>query len=579
MPQSKQNLSAPIFKSKFKHTLKWAILGFVMTLSCAVLSQAHYGVGKNQELLDAFFRLELKYSTSKYPAKISNLNGFLIKDLLNVIDFEETTQRDIEDIEFLKNQYSSFFSTIPDNPDKKKIFFTKGHFLSYENDDLYVQLDPTVYIQFGDDTKNDGIVFRNTRGFRLSGNIRKKVFFRTALFENQAKFLPHIEQRISDRNSIPGQGFFKTYQSSFIDNLKGWDYLNAEAMLTYRPSEYFRMSIGHGNHFLGNGYHSLLLSDYSDNYFYLEFNTSIGIFNYKNIFAALAPIGSTIDMLGDELAPKKYMAAHYLSIKPHKNLEFSLFESVIFGREDHFEFQYLNPLILYRVVEQKLDSPDNVMIGLDINYRIRNRSTLYGQLLIDEMKIGELLKSSGWWGNKIAYQLGLRHIDFLDIDHLDLLVEYNSVRPFTYSHRTLSEEADFSIGAYSHYNQELAHPLGANFRELLGIVNYMFNTKWSIQWKALWAATGKSDLENHGENILIPNESRVQDFDNKIAQGNKTKIFQLGSILTYSPWNNYYADLHFLYRNQNSENGHNDSKSLYFAVSIRANMSHQKLDY
>ena len=96
------------------------------------------------------------------------------------------------------------------------------------------------------------------------------------------------------------------------------------------------LAIGHGSFFLGRGYSSLLLSDYADNFFFVELNTSLGIFNYKNIFAELAPKGSTINQVGDPLAPKKYMAAHYLSFAVSKRLEISLFESVIFGRENHF---------------------------------------------------------------------------------------------------------------------------------------------------------------------------------------------------------------------------------------------------
>ena len=147
-----------------------------------------------------------------------------------------------------------------------------------------------------------------------------------------------------------------------------------------------------------------------------------------------------------------------------------------------FEFQYLNPLILYRVVEQKLDSPDNVMLGLDMNYKFGRRTLAYGQLLIDELKISELFKNNGWWGNKIGYQLGIKHYDLFNIKRLNLQFEYNSVRPYTYSHRA-AEGLDYSIASYSHYNQELAHPLGANFRELILLGSYRFSPKWTLSGK------------------------------------------------------------------------------------------------
>ena len=57
----------------------------------------------------------------------------------------------------------------------------------------------------------------------------------------------------------------------------------------------------------------------------------------------------------------------------------------------------------------------------------------------------------------MGIQLGAKYIDAFGIKNLDLQLEYNRVRPFTYSHRD-------SVANYTHYNQPLAHPLGANFR-------------------------------------------------------------------------------------------------------------------
>jgi hypothetical protein len=256
-----------------------------------------------------------------------------------------------------------------------------------------------------------------------------------------------------------------------------------------------------------------------------------------------------------------------------------LFESVVFGRTKNFELQYLNPLILYRVVEQKLDSPDNVLLGIDASLRLKNNTLLYGQLVVDELRINELFKRSGWWANKFGYQFGLKRIDIFNIDHLDILIEYNSVRPYTYSHRRTLDSEEFVVGSYSHYNQELAHPLGANFREAIMLLGYRVDKRWSIYGKLMWAETGKSTLQNFGENILVANDTRVREYDNTIGQGDKTKILQASTVLTYNLIQNYNIDLQFLFRNQTSQSGNNDLKSIYFALSFRANMSNQKLDY
>jgi hypothetical protein len=61
----------------------------------------------------------------------------------------------------------------------------------------------------------------------------------------------------------------------------------------------------------------------------------------------------------------------------------------------------------------------------------------------------------------MGLQLGAKYINALGIKNLDLQLEYNRVRPFTYSHRD-------SVANYTHYNQPMAHPLGANFSETIG---------------------------------------------------------------------------------------------------------------
>ena len=47
------------------------------------------------------------------------------------------------------------------------------------------------------------------------------------------------------------------------------------------------MQLGHDRNFIGNGYRSLILADYSTPYFFLKLNTRIWKFNYQNLFAEL----------------------------------------------------------------------------------------------------------------------------------------------------------------------------------------------------------------------------------------------------------------------------------------------------
>ena len=59
----------------------------------------------------------------------------------------------------------------------------------------------------------------------------------------------------------------------------------------------------------------------------------------------------------------------------------------------------------------------------------------------------------------LAYKLGGKYFDAFTVKNLDLQGEMNMVRPYTYTHYD-------STANYTHYNQPLAHPLGAGFAEV-----------------------------------------------------------------------------------------------------------------
>jgi hypothetical protein len=48
---------------------------------------------------------------------------------------------------------------------------------------------------------------------------------------------------------------------------------------------------------------------------------------------------------------------------------------------------------------------------------------------ISEFNFNERFSGKGWWGNKEAYQLGIKYIDVLNINNLDLQLEYNQASP------------------------------------------------------------------------------------------------------------------------------------------------------
>lgn len=459
----------------------------------------------------------------------------------------------------------------------------RANLFSLERDGIKVYLNPLIHVSGGNDTGRSDTAFRNTRGFVLRGNIDGKAYFYSDLRETQANYLQYQSDRFDAANAIDGQGFFKPYVSQ-VSNLRGYDFLNANAYFGLAVTEHINLELGHGNHFIGHGYHSLLLNDYSQNYFYVTLDTRVWKLHYKNIFAELASITSNVSGV-TRLLPKKYLAAHYLSYKPTRWLEVGIYEAVVFSRENNFEFQYLNPIIFYRTVEQFLDSPDNVLLGANAKVAIKTKYHLYGQFVIDELKFREVFDDAGWWGNKYGLQAGAYTYDFLGVDQLDLRLEGNLVRPFTYSHLwRLEEFPQVSTANYSHFSQPLAHPLGSNFWEIVSTVGYAITPRLRVNGKYLFAKQGQNpttsdgeEIVNIGSDILIPNGSRRDNFGNTLLQGDLRTISHASIDLNYDLYHNVTLQAVYTYHTDTSYK--NNQINQYLGLGLMVNSKNYQVDY
>ena len=60
--------------------------------------------------------------------------------------------------------------------------------------------------------------------------------------------------------------------------------------VTYRANKMFAVQVGHGKHFIGDGYRSLLLSDNTFNYPFLRIQTTFGKVQYTNLYTEFMDI-------------------------------------------------------------------------------------------------------------------------------------------------------------------------------------------------------------------------------------------------------------------------------------------------
>lgn len=470
--------------------------------------------------------------------------------------------------------YEDGHYTLSKRPILKYFYQTPANLFEVNEKFFHMRVNPLFHFSLANAQNDDQPIFFNRRGVAVRGGVDDRIYFSFDILESQARFANYVYPYINTIRGVPGQGFTKAYRSVVFDIEQGYDYLNGQGFVGFNFTSHVGAQFGYGRNFIGDGYRSLLLSDFANNYLYLKLNWQVGRFHYQNLFTELIQ-GTPRTVQGDRLLPKKYMAGHFLSFNITRNLNVGMFETVIFNRTNQFEFHYLLPIMLYRTLEQGLGSPDNVMIGFTGKWNLLQRFQLYGQLIFDEFKFNELLRDNqGWWGNKIGTQMGLKYINVLGIDHLDAQFELNVARPFTYTHRD-------GLANYAHYNQNLAHPLGANFREWVLIMRHQLLKRVEIEARMIGATYGQ-DLPdtNVGSNILLPSDEKTtDDYGNEIGQGVATNTLLLGIDLSYRLAHNIYLDLNYLYRNKDSDYAPYALRTQYLGGGVRINLDRVRMDF
>lgn len=433
----------------------------------------------------------------------------------------------------LRQQYES----------RKPIFNTfykyPAGFIENHSKDFDISINPLMNFGMMKETGNDQRLFYNSRGVVVRGKIANRIGFNATITDNQERDPSYVQQWTTERQAVPGAGYYKEFKAA-----GGVDYFDARGYFTFGVTKYIDVAFGYDKNFIGNGQRSLFLSDFGNNNLFLKLNTRIGKFNYQNLFMELTNAHTRGG--GDRLLGKKYAALHHLDVALTKWLNLGLFEGVIFGRTNRFEFGYMVPVIFYRSVERNLGSPDNSIVGMDFKANVAKTAQLYGQLLLDEFKLSEMKAHNGWWGNKFGYQVGAKYIDAFRIKNLDLQVELNRVRPFTYTHYD-------SVANYTHYNQPMAHPLMANFNEWMGLLRFRPLPRLLVEGRAVFYTQGLDSTAtvNFGSNIFLPSTfGRPGDYGYTVGSGWKSDVAIGNLLLSYELKENLYLDASFQIRKQ-----------------------------
>jgi hypothetical protein len=397
---------------------------------------------------------------------------------------------------------------------KKKVF-SESLFI-IEGDDYRFTIDPLVDFSFGNElsdnsTYSDTTTFYvNTRGFRVQGDIGKNLSFESFFFENQAFFPTYLRDYVERSGVVPGQGRTKPFKNS------GFDYAFSEAYINFEATENLTISAGHGRQFIGEGYRSVILSDFAFNYPHLRFKSNFlnNRIEHTISYAYLQSLNRIpVATTPEALFQPKILSVNHTDIKIHKRFYLGITESVVWRIWDSnlgsrpLDFNFFNPIPFVHTVINK--STNNIFHGLTFKALPVNRLVLYGQLVAQQIHYSLDFPNQG-----LGYQLGIKSYN-LPITGLFLRAEYNHATPFSY----FSEDP---LQNFSHYNQALAHPMGANFDELVFQLRYQFkrvflNGHLILAKRNLGQLSAQETRLNNGSDIFLPlsnqnSPSSLEDF-------------------------------------------------------------------
>ncbi len=195
---------------------------------------------------------------------------------------------------------------------------------------------------------------------------------------------------------------------------------------------------------------------------------------------------------------KKWVAAHRLEYCPWQWLVVAINEAVVWG-ERGLDLAYINPLAFFYSAQHSGGDCDNVLMCGDFKIIYPTKGTLYGALLIDDMKTSAIGTSD--IANKIGYLCGIS-TSSLGISGCEIGLEYLRLDPFVYTHI-------YPINRYTHWRANLGSDLKPNSDRL---------TLWG-QYRLIRQLVLDCNISRNRHGTLggSPEDVRPEGFDEKEA--------------------------------------------------------------
>jgi len=341
------------------------------------------------------------------------------------------------------------------------------HLLVYEEDKHFIWLDIEEGVKF--EFKNGESRRLESDAFIFRGNLGGKLSFYLNAFRYRKTWNPAFTDTLKEQH-----GNWGMYQP---DSLYTFD--NAYSALVFHNEYYdlgiYRQPVLWGRSFSNN----IILSDNPPVFTYLGFNSSWKNIKFSFIHGSLLNDSTSIKSAPDDVRNRqKYLAVHRVDFPLLSGkIQIGLTDIVVYGNRS-LELSYLSPTNFFWTVGHNLIDRDNSLMAVDFKTLYFKNIELYGSLFLDELRLSELGKQ--WWANKQILQGGIRWSPILLSLPVDFQVEFTAVRPWVYTHKTLTTN-------YTNNALCLGFPEGPNSQQLFfrGETHFTRRTKLSCELKHL----------------------------------------------------------------------------------------------
>ena len=455
------------------------------------------------------------------------------------------------------------------------------HQLELNREHFYLSLDPIINVSVTQEQSDlfSQNLLETAAGLNMKTAFGKKWTGQLLFLLDDSEYPSYINDIIQTKNISPGYGYSTNNQSMF-----------AQGNITFTADKNFTFQAGYGKNFIGDGYRSLFLSDHANSYPYLKVVAKIWKLKYMALYTNFQDIRGT----GGEMSDygQKLASIHYLSFNITKWWNIGFFESIVWQAQEGsfyrgYDINYLNPVIFLRPTEFAQGSADNALLGGSMKFKVKKKNILYSQIILDEFLLEEVKAGNGWWANKYGIQLGLKMYDFLWVKNLRFQLEYNMVRPFTYTH-SYRQTGISTLQNYAHFNAPLAHPLGANFREILTGLSY-HKKRWVFEARSTFSKVGLDTnmTTSVGQDIYIPNNFRPIDsytgkeinYGYSVGGGLSTDIINNTIQISYIINPKSRFTITGGVTNRMYKNNLSDLSTNYFFIGLKTNLVNRYFDY